>query len=269
MPNLTEKQIVALVKLQKIDIETAKFETFLQQQPVRMGNLDERLGKLVHSIEEEENVIGELNKRYRTYESDVQMNLGKIHKSQEKLRSVKTNKEYQSSLKEIEDIKAKNSKIEDEMLEFLEQIEKAEKDLNERKQSYSQIVDNTNLEKETIKRDAAKCRQKLAELESDRTAATDVLDPALLDIFNRVKAKQADAVAIAEVKDAVCQGCNLNIPPQMFIELQHRNRLKNCPNCERIIYWENHDKRPEQHKRSLDQVVDPEESPNTTGQGAS
>ncbi len=40
------------------------------------------------------------------------------------------------------------------MLEFLEQIESAEKDLNERKQRYSQIVDDTNREKETINRDA-------------------------------------------------------------------------------------------------------------------
>ncbi len=245
MTEITEKQIITLVKLQKIDNETAKLEMLLQQIPVRMGNLDEKLEKFTHSIEEEENVIGELNKKYRTYESDVQMNFGKIQKSEEKLRAVKTNKEYQSSLKEIEDIKAKNSKIEDEMLEFLEQIEKAEKGLNERRQSYSQIVDDSNLEKESIKREADKCRQKLAGLEADRSAVTELLDTALLDIFYRVKAKQADAVAIAEVKNAVCQGCNLNIPPQMYIELQHRNRLKNCPNCERIIYWEYHDKRPE------------------------
>ena len=131
------------------------------------------------------------------------------------------------------------------MLEFMEQIEKDEKDLKERKQHYSQIVEDTNLEKETIKRDADEFRQKLAKLKSDRRVVTDVLDSAILDVFYRVKAKQADAVAIAEVKDAVCQGCNLNITPQLYIKLQHRNSLKNCPNCERIIYWEDHDKRPE------------------------
>ena len=80
---------------------------------------------------------------------------------------------------------------------------------------------------------------------SDRDVVTESLDGAILDIFNRVKAKQPDAVAIAEVKDEVCQGCNLNIPPQMYIDLQHRNSLKNCPSCERIIYWEDHNKRPE------------------------
>ena len=245
MSKITEEQIVTLVKLQKIDSEAQKLESFLKGIPDRIGVLDERLDKFVHGVEEDENVISELNKKYRTYESDVQMNLGKIQKSNEKLRSVKTNKEYQSSLKEIEDIKLKNSKIEDEMLEFLEQIEGAEKGLNERKRRHSQIIDDTNREKDSIKRDTEQCEQKLAQLESDRKAVTIALDSTILDIFYRVKAKQSDGVAIAEVKDAVCQGCNLNIPPQMYIDLQHRNSLKNCPSCERIIYWEDHHKRPE------------------------
>jgi predicted nucleic acid-binding Zn-ribbon protein len=245
MPKITEEQIVTLVKLQKIDIEAQKLESFLKGIPDRIEILDERLGKFVHEVEDDEKVIGELNKKYRTYESDVQMNLGKIQKSHVKLRSVKTNKEYQSSLKEIEDIKLKNSKIEDEMLEYLEQIERAEKDLNQRKQSYAKIVDDTTLEKDSIKQETEQCKQKLAQLESDRNAVTDTLDSQILDIFYRVKAKQPDAVAISEVKNSVCQGCNLNIPPQMFIELQHRNSLKDCPSCARIIYWEDQNKRPE------------------------
>jgi predicted nucleic acid-binding Zn-ribbon protein len=245
MPKITEEQIVALVKLQKIDTETQKLQLFLKEIPVRIEILDARLDKFVRSVEEDENVISELNKKYRTYESDVQTNLGKIQKSQDKLRSVKTNKEYQSSLKEIEDIKSKNSKIEDEMLEFLERIEDAEKDLNERKQRYSKIVDDANREKDSINRDTEICQKDLAQLGSARDVVADSLDGAILDIFNRVKAKQADGVAIAEVKDEVCQGCNLNIPPQMYIDLQHRNSLKNCPSCERIIYWDDHNKRPE------------------------
>jgi predicted nucleic acid-binding Zn-ribbon protein len=245
MPKITEEQIVSLVKLQKIDTEAQKLQLFLKEIPVRMGVLDEKLEKFVRSIEEDENVISELNKKYRTYESDAQMNLGKIQKSQEKLRLVKTNKEYQSSLKEIEDIKLNNSRIEDEMLEFLEQIESAEKDLSERKQRYTQIVEDTNREKDSIKRDTEQCKQKLAQLESDRNILANALDSTILEIFYRVKAKQSNAVAIAEVKDAVCQGCNLNIPPQMYIDLQHRNSLKNCPSCERIIYWEDRNKRPE------------------------
>jgi len=122
MTDLTPKDIAALVNLQMINIETGKLEWLLQDVPARIKRLDQRFDEFSRNVENDEKVISELNKKYRTYESDIQLNLGKISKSQEKLRAVKTNKEYQSSLKEIEDIKAINSKIEDEMLEFLEQM---------------------------------------------------------------------------------------------------------------------------------------------------
>ena len=245
MTDITKQQIITLVELQKINTEIGKLEASLQDVPARIRSLDQRLEELVRSIENDEELLSELNKRYRTYESDVQLNLGKMQKSREKLRSVKTNKEYQSSLKEIEDLKAINSKLEDEMLEFLEKIDKAEKDLNERKQYYSEIVDETSREKDTISQVAEQNKKKLLELESVRRVTTAGLDTGLLDIFNRQRMKQADDVAIVKVKDAVCQGCNINIPPQMYNELQRNNSLKNCPSCERLIYWEDPDERSE------------------------
>jgi uncharacterized protein len=39
------------------------------------------------------------------------------------------------------------------------------------------------------------------------------------------------------VSDAVCNGCNVNLPPQLYNELQRSDTLRYCPNCQRIIYW--------------------------------
>ena len=245
MTDLTPKDIAALVKLQMINIETGKLERLLQDVPVRIKSLDQRFEEFSRNVENDEEVISELNKKYRTYESDIQLNLGKISKSQEKLRAVKTNKEYQSSLKEIEDIKAINSKIEDEMLEFLEQIESGEQALNTRRQQYATIVEETNQQKASINQAAAQGKKKLLELASDRDVVAAELDVNLIDIFKRQMMEQGDGVAIVEVKDAVCQGCNMNIPPQMYNELQRGSSLKYCPSCERIIYWQNRDKRSE------------------------
>ena len=168
-----------------------------------------------------------------------------IDKSQEKLRSVKTNKEYQSSLKEIDDIKAANSKLEDEMLEILEKLDVAEKALKERKQHYNEIVDESEREKASIKEEAQLREKQLAELESNRVAIVAELKGEMLTIYNQVKAKQGDRVAIVAVKDAVCQGCNMNIPPQVYNELQRCDRVRYCPSCDRIIYWKNQEERSE------------------------
>jgi len=61
-------------------------------------------------------------------------------------------------------------------------------------------VTSVKTEKDSLNRDTERCQKDLAQLGSDRDVITASLDGAILNIFNRVKAKQPDAVAIAEVK---------------------------------------------------------------------
>ena len=245
MTAVTKKQIDTLVKVQQIEIETGKLKAYLDKVPARISSLEQELETFIRSVEDDEAEIEEFNKQYRAFEADVQLNLTKIQKSQEKLHSVKTNKEYQSSLKEIDATKAVNSKLEDAMLDILDKIETAERAIKDRKQHYTQIVDESNREKESIERDAEHREQILIELESKRAAVAGELDAGLLKIFNQVKAKQNDMVAIVAVQDAVCQGCNMNIPPQVYNELQRCDSLKYCPSCFRIIHWQDQDERSE------------------------
>ena len=245
MTAVTKEQIETLAKVQQIEIEAGKQKAYLEQVPERISSLEQELEEFIRGVENDESAIEELNKQYRALEADVQLNLTKIEKSQEKLRSVKTNKEYQSSLKEIDDINAANSKLEDQMLEILEKIEMAEQTLKDRKQHYTEIVDESNQEKATIKKDAERRQELLIELESNHEVTVAEVDAALLEVFNRVKAKQGDRVAIVAVIDAVCQGCNMNIPPQIYNELQRFDSSKYCPSCDRIIYWQNQDDRSE------------------------
>ncbi|CAB1059616.1 hypothetical protein D1BOALGB6SA_4378 [Olavius sp. associated proteobacterium Delta 1] len=245
MTAVAKKQIDTLVKVQQIEIEAAKLNAYLKKLPARISSLEQQLEEFIQSVEDDEAAIEGFNKQYRALEADVQLNLSKIQKSQEKLRSVKTNKEYQSSLKEIDDIQAANSKLEDEMLELLEKIETAEAAIKDRRQHYAEIVDESNRQKESIERDAARHEENLVELESRRVAIAAQLDAGLLKLFRQVKAKQGDLVAIVAVQDAVCQGCNMNIPPQVYNELQRCDSLKYCPSCFRIIYWQDQDERSE------------------------
>lgn len=245
MTAVTKEQIDTLIQVQHIEIETGKLNTYLKKVPTRISSLEQELEAFIRSVEDDEAAIEAYNKQYRAFEADVQLNLTQIQKSQEKLRSVKINKEYQSSLKEIDNVKAANSKLEDEMLELLEKIETAEKAIKDRKQQYTQIVDESTREKESIERDAEQRAENLVELESKRVAIAAELDAGLLEIFNQVKAKQGNLVAIVAVQDAVCQGCNMNIPPQVYNELQRCDSLKYCPSCFRIIYWQDRDDRSE------------------------
>ena len=240
MASINKEQIELLVKLQKIEIDTAGIQKQLDSVDHRIEALQAGVKDFEKVIENEETVIRDLNQKYKAYETDVQMNLERISKSKQKLSSVKTNKEYQSSLKEIADLEAINSKIEDEMLEFLDHIEGAENKLGDVQAEYSANVEKANAEKVIILEEAERGKKDLLELNASRDDISRNVESQLLEIFWKSKSKQTNRIAIVPVSDAVCQGCNMNIPPQMYNDLHRFDRLEYCPYCQRIIYLDDH-----------------------------
>ncbi|MBW2469474.1 MAG: hypothetical protein JRE62_09245 [Deltaproteobacteria bacterium] len=243
--NIKKEQITALVNLQQTEIDTHIIQTKLNNVDQRLEKLDNRLIEFKQVIEEQQAVVDGLNQKYRSYEADVRLNLDRIKKSEAKLSSVKTNKEYQSSLKEIEDLKKKNSNLEDEMIEFLDRIEEAEQVLKTKMAEYSELQEQMKREKEIIHQETEEGRRQLESLDAQWKTISAGIDTALLKTYNEVKSTQSNAVGIIAVIDAVCQGCHMNIPPQMYNELQRGDHLTKCPICQRLIYWKDTPKRSE------------------------
>ena len=90
---MIKEQIKILVNLQNIERESATIKSKLNDVSTRMDVLDSRLSAVEGNVENETVQLGNLQKQYREFESDVQLNLSQVQKSQVKLRSIKTNKE--------------------------------------------------------------------------------------------------------------------------------------------------------------------------------
>ncbi len=231
-----KQNLESLLEFQKAEIEIDRLNSNLNSVPGRLADLDNKQESLQTTYENEKNSLAVLKKKYRSMESEVQTNIAKISKSQEKLGSVKTNKEYQAILKEIDDIKGKNSAIEDEMIDCLEQMETVERELTEKSGILKQILANLTAEKDTINREAEENAKRLDAAEQLRRQLAEDVDTALMADYDRVK-KIVRTRPVVPVLKAICQGCHLNIPPQMFNELQRGDQLKFCPHCDRIVFW--------------------------------
>jgi predicted nucleic acid-binding Zn-ribbon protein len=231
-----KEKIKVLVQLQRLDEESAKIASALRDVSKKLEDLATGLIEIEQTIKSQEAIANELKKQYREYESDVKENHARNKKNQEKLRAVKTNKEYQSMLKEIEDLRAKNSAIEDNMLECLDRMEEIDKIIAKKKIEHAQLSDRIKIEKENIEREAGMDKKKLHEIEVDREKVSEILDSELLTKYVKIKEQHQGGLAVVPVKDAVCHGCNVNLPPQLYNELFRYDSLKFCPNCQRIIY---------------------------------
>jgi len=230
-----KEKVDILLKLKKIELETASVQSLFDDQPRQLSQLETRLDDCKKNIAEAEARLKQLQQSYRSHESDAQIYQSRIEKSNEKLKSVKTNKEYQSSLTEIDELKALQSQIEDKMLEHLVEIDEAEAQMATKQEEFKRLSSETKSEQDKIRDESEKHRERLARLGNEWQEIVAGIEPGLLQTYNTVK-KNVGGVAIAIVKDAICQGCNVNIPPQMFNELQRFDKLFNCPHCQRIVY---------------------------------
>ena len=236
--NLKE-QLDILVKLQKIETAAEVLKAGLNAVDRRLEALDDQIEDSEKTIAADEAAAGELKKKYREDESIAQLNVARSKKTQEKLRSVKTNREYQSLLKEIEEGKAKTAEIEDQMLDCLDRLDEVEKEIAEKKKAHIELTERIRIEKEKIKQEAEEEKTKLAKLDSDRDVVCARVEPEILEKYNVLREQRAGGLALAPVKNSICYGCNVGFPPQLYNELHRFDELKFCPHCQRIIYFEN------------------------------
>lgn len=232
-----EKQIKQLILLQNAEIEIANLKSKIKSLPEKLDALNEKLEEKKKYVEDKEDKLNSLNQEYRSLESDTRICISQIKKSEEKLLSVKTNKEYQSSLKEIDDLKQKNSQIESEMLFLIDNMDELEEVIAQEKNKYIEFSQKISFEKEELNKKIKYWKEELIDFEKQHMEISDSIDPVLLDDFNKIKDRQKNKIVMASVNNAICSECNMKIPPQKYNVLQSCEQLQFCPFCSRIIYW--------------------------------
>lgn len=239
MSNIQD-QISILVEVQGVDVEILQAGRQITALSSEAVALDQAVAAREALVAEEKKALDELKKSYRELESESRINAGMIVKSNEKLRAVKTNKEYQSIQKEIEDIRKKNSGIEDQMIEQLEKMESAEQAVEEKEAELAGFVQSYREKKETFVAKAKRERQAVETLNEKKARISAKADPEIITILDDVK-KKVRGMPVVSVQQAICMGCHMNIPAQLFNELQRCDEIRFCPHCHRIIYWQEKD----------------------------
>jgi len=240
MGSFSKEQIAGLLELQKIDTEKIRIQSTLDAVYQKIETLDKKMADCERRYKENKSSYDTLMATYRSHEMNLKMIHEQIENSEKKLREIKTNREYQTLLREIDDNKKKISVVEEEMLQMMEQIELEERSVAQIQQQMKQLEQQTATEKEEIFDSTAEDKKALEKIKTKRRKLAEKIDPALLDKYCKIL-KQCGGVAIVPVDNSICGGCHINIPPQEFIEVQRGKTLRFCPHCHRIMCWESTD----------------------------
>ncbi len=227
-------QIVALEALQSIDIELRELEANLEEYPKIISNLEQELTQAKDSIEAQKSLITEQKTTKSRLELEISNNEETIKKSEEKLFEIKTHKEYEALQKEIAETKRITAGLEDELLQSMEQIEKLETEIAELEESLQEKESNYTEEISDYKQKIDDLRAVYEPKKEEHEKIVTQVKPDILPIYEKVSKR--NGIALAEAKDEVCTGCNMNIPPQLFNEVLTLTRIIQCPNCKKILF---------------------------------
>ncbi len=202
-----------------------------------MKNLDERQRIEKERVQKEKERVESLEKTRRQKEGHLNVEQEKIKRAEGRMSEVKTNKEYQALLSEIDMIKEANSRIEEEILQVLDEIDELKKDFSKREKEMGITLEKIEGERKKIQEKMVLDDRAWNEQMERREILSKQIESKLLNLYNTLKDKR-EGVGVVNVKNETCQGCFVHVPPQMFIEVQKNNTLIRCPHCNRILYWD-------------------------------
>ncbi len=232
------EQIERLAVLQDIELRVQEMEREKNEIPQSIASLEEELRRDEDKLRAEKAEMEKLGKERRQKEQELEEETDKVKKVESRVFEIKTNKEYQAVLKEIESAKKLNRQREEEILEILEKLEQgqkriagAEKELEGKRKEMERKVS-------ALKQKEASYEQEMAGEVRQKEEKEKEIPAGLLSKY-RMLAEKRQGIAVARVAHGTCQACHMNIRPQLYIELQKQEALILCPNCSRILFWDN------------------------------
>lgn len=232
-----KSQIKSLIQIQGIDSEIYFLKYEKEAKPKEIKAIEEAFEEKKLSLASLEKTSLDLQKQRRDNELELASKEEGIKKLQTQLYQLKTNKEYQTMLQQINDAKADNSLIEDKILELFGQADKIKLEIEQEKKRLQEEEKLFHEQKNKIEVRLKEIEGSIAQLEGQRKQALPQLNNKILIQYERILLNR-DGLAIASVKNNSCQGCNMFVPPQVINLIKMYERLITCEVCNRILYIE-------------------------------
>lgn len=233
------EQIKKLVMLQDIDNKLIAYKEKIDSIPKELNEVKEEKEELEKKIAELKEKLELLNEKKTKMKEEIDDNNNKIKKVKNKLMLISNSKEYQAMMRELDNFERLNRTKEEEYTVLLEDISLHQKELDElleKEEEFSQRINDLE-NKNTTELEGLKAE--IEKLEIERKKSCELIPPPILSRYNFIRDRLSQPVVVA-VSNGVCTGCYISVPPQTFVELQKGEQILNCPNCQRLIYWEEH-----------------------------
>ncbi|MCG8429937.1 MAG: C4-type zinc ribbon domain-containing protein [Candidatus Omnitrophica bacterium] len=232
-----KSQLEELVKLQKIDKAIHDLTLEKEANPLKIKELEAAFEQKKAAVAAAEKQLQDVQKLKKEKELELAAQEENAKKLQAQLYSLKTNKEYQAMLQQIQDAKADASVIEDKILELFDSLEKAQQKVEEEKGKLRQEEAVFEADKKKLNDRVKEIEEAIAGHQTSRREILPNVDKKILAEYERIM-KSRDGIGMVPVRSEACTGCFMRVNPQTINLIKMYESLVTCEVCNRILYVE-------------------------------
>lgn len=238
MPEASDSDLLRLLELQGEDSAIKRLTERRESLPeaARLAELKAQLEELDSDLAIATKRNEEINREHSRYEGEIELVEQKIKREEERMfsGSVSNPKELGALQAEVASLRRKQSGLEDELLEVMEQ----------REQSSDTVVALTT-QRDTTASEAERLARTVEQLIGDidaelathvaaRTTTAEDIPGDLLKLYDTIRESKA-GVGAAALEGGTCQGCHTKLPQSELERIKSEGGLQRCENCRRIL----------------------------------
>ena len=225
-----------LLILQDRDRKIMRAEAELNNAGPERAALDRRAQQAQARLEEAKLKGKQIESERKRLELEVEGKKTQIEKYSVQQFQTKKNEEYRALGTEIETCKAHIAKLEDQMLELMEQADGVSAAIKDASRVTAAELKDVETAKASLADKEVRLKKELETLKADYSQLEGAVDESVRDKYIRLR-KQRGGTTVVGIDRGICGGCHMKLPMQIVLSCQGQQEIVTCPNCSRILYF--------------------------------
>ncbi|HKY23422.1 MAG TPA: C4-type zinc ribbon domain-containing protein [Vicinamibacterales bacterium] len=225
-----------LIRLQQLETTADEARRKIADHPIRTQQLDARLQSARDVVADAKARLTGALERRRADEKEVATVQARLAKYKDQLLEVKTNREYQAMLHEIEAAQNDIRTREDRILEIMMESDELNAAIKTHEAELKAAEKENAAERAVLDAELAELQAEIDKTSAERKTLVAQIDRGVLGIFETT-AKGRKGVAVAEARNGLCTICHVRLRPQVFNEVRKNESIIQCDSCRRILYF--------------------------------
>ena len=225
-----------LLGLQALDVEISALAARERDLPAQARAAETRLAAKETALQNTRESLKKAKEGSRLKELDLASLEEKLSKLKVQLLGARDNKEYDAFRREIQELEAAISAVEDEILAGLDRVDALKQRCREIEADIETSRAAIESGRDALRKELKQVQADLAHKRRDREGFQTQIDAVHLSQYDRLLRRYKGETVVPVRGDQSCSGCRLSLPKQVLVELLGAQQLVTCPGCGRILY---------------------------------